>query len=307
MNLLPVLLAVVLSLLTSLSRAECAADAQVRLQVLGSGGPELDDGRASSGYLVWRGNKAVVMVDAGSGTALNFEKSGARLPDLQAVVFTHFHVDHSVDFPSLVKASYFTARDADLLVYGPTGNALLPAATQFVEKLLGENGAYPYLHSYLAPDGPEDYKIRVTDVPLQPGRIHRYTPAAGLQLAAVPVRHGPLPALAWRVDIDGCSLTFTGDMSNHYGTVAKLARGSDLLLANNAIPESAGGTARFLHMPPSEIGKIALEAKVERLVLSHRMRRTLGNEGETTQQIRRYYSGPLEFANDLDLFTLGVQ
>ena len=199
MKLLPVLLAVVLSLLTSPSRAECAADAQVRLQVLGSGGPELDDGRASSGYLVWRGNKAVVMVDAGSGTALNFEKSGARLPDLQAVVFTHFHVDHSVDFPSLVKASYFTARDADLLVYGPTGNALLPAATQFVKKLLGGNGAYPYLHSYLAPDEPEDYKIRVTDVPLQPGRIHRYTPAPGLQLEATPVQHGPLPALAWRV------------------------------------------------------------------------------------------------------------
>ena len=307
MNLLPVLLAVVLSLLTSMSRAECAADAQVRLQVLGSGGPELDDGRASSGYLVWRGNKAVVMVDAGSGTALNFEKSGARLPDLQAVVFTHFHVDHSVDFPSLVKASYFTTRDTDLLIYGPTGNALLPAATQYVQKLLGENGAYPYLHSYLAPDQPEDYKIRVTDVPLQPRRIHRYTPAAGVQLAAVPVQHGPLPALAWRVDIDGCSLTFTGDMNNNYATVAKLARGSDLLLANNAIPESAGGPARFLHMPPSEIGKIALEAEVERLVLSHRMRRTLGNEGETTQQIRRSYSGPLEFANDLDLFTRGVQ
>ena len=307
MNLLPVLLAVVLSLLTSPSRAECAADAQVRLQVLGSGGPELDDGRASSGYLVWRGNKAVVMVDAGSGTALNFEKSGARLPDLQAVVFTHFHVDHSVDFPSLVKASYFTTRDTDLLIYGPTGNALLPAATQYVQKLLGENGAYPYLHSYLAPDEPEDYKIRVTDVPLQPRRIHRYTPSAGVQLAAVPVQHGPLPALAWRVDIDGCSLTFTGDMNNNYATLAKLARGSDLLLANNAIPESAGGPARFLHMPPSEIGKIALEAEVERLVLSHRMRRTLGNEGETTQQIRRDYSGPLVFANDLDLFTLGVQ
>lgn len=307
MKLLPVLLAVVLSLLTPPSRAECAADAQVRLQVLGSGGPELDDGRASSGYLVWRGNKAVVMVDAGSGTALNFEKSGARLPDLQAVVFTHFHVDHSVDFPSLVKASYFTARDADLLVYGPTGNALLPAATQFVKKLLGENGAYPYLHSYLAPDEPEDYKIRVTDVPLQPRRIYRYTPAPGLQLAATPVQHGPLPALAWRVDIDGCSLTFSGDMNNHYATVARLARGSDLLLANNAIPESASGPARFLHMPPSEIGKIALEAKVEKLVLSHRMRRTLGREGETTQQIRRYFSGPLDFADDLDLFTLGVQ
>ena len=31
---------------------QCKSD-QVKLQVLGSGGPEINDGRNSSGYLIW--------------------------------------------------------------------------------------------------------------------------------------------------------------------------------------------------------------------------------------------------------------
>jgi hypothetical protein len=40
--------------------SQCEFD-QVKLQVLRSGGPEIDDGRASSGYLIWYKNKARVL------------------------------------------------------------------------------------------------------------------------------------------------------------------------------------------------------------------------------------------------------
>lgn len=285
--------------------ADCASNANIRLQVLGSGGPEMTDGRASSGYLIWRGKKAVILIDAGSGAALNFEKSGADLVDLKAVLFTHFHVDHSVDFPSLIKASYFSDREVDLPVYGPEGNSLMPAASEFAARLLGEHGAYRYLNSYLDADTENDYKVRVTDVPLSPRAVHEYVLSPSIILSAVPVQHGPLPAVAWRVDIAGCSLSFSGDMNNSYATLAGLAKGSDLLVANNVIPEDATGAARFLHMPPSEIGKIAAASEVGELILSHRMLRTLGREADTVREIQRYYSGPLRFADDMDSFTLG--
>lgn len=287
-----------------LSAADCAG---ISLQVLGSGGPEISDDRASSGYLVWQDNKAVVMVEAGSGTALNYELSGADLVDLQAVLFTHFHVDHSVDFPTLIKASYFTDRDVDLPAYGPDGNELVPSASEFVEIMLGKNGGYRYLNDYLATDEPDSYKITVTNVPLSPRAIQHYTLNPSIKLSAVPVQHGPIPAVAWRVDVDDCSLSFSGDMNNRFGTLAPMAKGSDFLVANNAIPEGATGAARFLHMPPSEIGKIASAAEIGKLILSHRMSRTLGREQSTEKEIRRYYSGPLEFANDLDRFVLENQ
>jgi len=284
---------------------ECTENAAVSVQVLGSGGPEWGDGRASSGYLIWRGAEAVIMVDAGSGSALNFEKSDASLTDLKAVLFTHFHVDHSADFPSLVKASYFTERRMNLPVFGPSGNALMPSATAFVAKLLGENGAFRYLNSYIADDVKENYKIEVTNVPLASRRIHHYDIDPDIRASAVPVHHGPLPAIAWRVDIAGCSISFSGDMSNQFGTIEQLARGSDLLVAHNAVPEGATGAARSLHMPPSEIGKIANEAGVGMLVLSHRMQRTLGRERESENEIRKHFAGPLAFADDLDRFAVG--
>jgi ribonuclease BN (tRNA processing enzyme) len=55
-------------------------------------------------------------------------------------------------------------------------------------------------------------------------------------------------------------------------------------------------------MPPSVIGQIAAGAQVKRLVLSHRMLRTLGKEDQTRIEIRKSYSGPLQFADDLDCF-----
>jgi ribonuclease BN (tRNA processing enzyme) len=77
---------------------------------------------------------------------------------------------------------------------------------------------------------------------------------------------------------------------------------ADLFIAHNAVPEGAVGIERRLHMPPSVIGQIAENAHVKSLVLSHRMLRTLGKENQTQSEIKKRYSGPIEFANDLDCF-----
>jgi ribonuclease BN (tRNA processing enzyme) len=128
---------------------------------------------------------------------------------------------------------------------------------------------------------------------------------ANLIVSAIPVHHGPIAAVAWRVDINDCSISFSGDMNNQTGNLAQLAKDSDLLVAHNAIPEDTGGVARQLHMPPSEIGKIARQAKIESLLLSHRMNRTLGREAETRAEVGKHYRGTVLFANDLDKFDIG--
>lgn len=275
-------------------------EAGVWLQVLGSGGPELDDGRASTGYVIWHNGKARVLVDMGSGSALRFEQSGASLNDLDVILLTHFHVDHSSDLPALIKASYFTGRDRDLPLYGPTGNRLMPSATEFVQGLFGPDGAFRYLSDYL--DGTERYRLLPHAVEAS-GRDEQVVWAdAQYRLTAVPVHHGPIPALAWRVEIGGHSLVFSGDMNNQNNVLAGLAKQADLLVAHHAIPEQAGTTARQLHMPPSVIGQIAARAGVKQLVLSHRMNRTLGLEATSTAQIRHAYAGPLRFAEDMQCF-----
>ena len=62
----------------------------VAVQVLGSGGPELDDGRASSAYVVWVDDKARVLVDAGSGSSIQFGAAGASFAYRSRGGFTEF-------------------------------------------------------------------------------------------------------------------------------------------------------------------------------------------------------------------------
>ena len=129
----------------------CGAEG-VAVQVLGSGGPELQDKRASSSYLVWQDGQARVLVDAGGGSALRFGESGAKMSQLDVILFTHFHVDHSADFPALIFSSWFEGRDRPLPVYGPAGDRAFPSTVEFVHAFFNHRtGVYRYLSELLLP------------------------------------------------------------------------------------------------------------------------------------------------------------
>ena len=276
----------------------------VALQVLGSGGPELQDKRASSSYLVWIDGQARAVIDAGGGSALRFGESGATMSQPAVLLFTHFHVDHSADFSALIKSSWFEDRRSPLPIYGPPGNDFMPSTVEFVSDFFSDKrGAYRYLSELLVPGADSTYKIHPHNV--EAGE----TPVAvfhnsDLSVSAVRVVHGGVPALAWRVEARGKVIVFSGDTNGDGPGLPRLAANADIFVAHNAVPEGATGVERRLHMPPSVIGQIAADAKVKHLVLSHRMLRTLGKEPQTETEVRKRYSGRLEFANDLDCFPL---
>lgn len=282
--------------------ANRCGDDDVWLQVLGSGGPEINDARASSGYLIWRDGKARILVDMGGGSLLRFEQSGARVDELDLILLTHLHVDHSADLPYLLKASFFTPRTRDLPVYGPSGNHLMPTTTNFIGSLFGPQGAFRYLSGYL--DGSESFRLLPYNVMASGKTRQLVLKTSNYRIDSVPVHHGPIPALAWRVELNGRVIVFSGDMNNDDDTLADLATGADLLVAHHAIAEQAGRVARNLHMPPSVIGQIAARAKVKHLLLSHRMQRTFGHEVETKQLIAQHYHGSVDFAEDLQCIKL---
>ena len=274
----------------------------VELQVLGSGGPELEDKRASASYLVWQDHQPRILIDSGGGSALRFGQTSAHVEQLAAVLFTHLHVDHSVDFPALIKSSYFEARDRPLPVYGPPGNAYFPSTREFVSELFdSHHGAYRYLGNFLA--GKEGgYVLQPHNVLLKGHEVRMVFRSGQLTASATKVVHGRVPAIAWRVSVGGRDIVFSGDTNGDNGNLELLAKGADVFVAHNAVPEGATGAVRQLHMPPSVIGRIAQAAGVKKLVLSHRMLRTIGREAESLAEIARSYSGPVAFADDLDCF-----
>ncbi len=223
------------------------------------------------------------------------------MSDLDVIFFTHYHVDHSADFSALIKSSWFEDRKRPLPIYGPEGNDFMPSTTEFVSDFFGEkHGSYRYLSELLVQGEESSYKMQPHNVAgsTKPEAVFRNGDLAAYSARVI---HGGVPALAWRLEMGGKVIVFSGD-TNGEGGLTQLAANADLFIAHNAVPEGAVGIERNLHMPPSVIGQIAGDAHVKQLVLSHRMLRTLGKENQTLSEIKKRYSGPVEFANDLDCF-----
>ena len=284
--------------------APFCGDTGVWVQILGAGGPELDDRQGSASYLVWIDNKARLLVDTGAGSSVSFDRSHANFEDLDAIVFTHLHVDHTVDFPSYIKGSYFAERDRPLPIFGPSGNEIMPSTKEFVGKLIGPDGAYRYLSDFLTFKSSGGYKVTAKNVQASGRRRWSRFGTENFRLSAIPVHHGIIPAVAWRVDTKDYSIVFTGDFSNEKDTVRKFAKDVDMLVVHHAIPEGTRGAARSLHVTPTEIGRVAGGAGAKTIVVSHRMNRTRGRESASRAAIEENFHGSILFANDMECWGL---
>ena len=276
----------------------------VWIQILGSGGPELDDARGPSSYVVWLDNRARLLVGTAPGASVRFDAIGARFEDLDAIVLTHLHADHGADFPSFINGGRFGERTWPLTVLGPEGNDTFPDTKTFVSRMIGPNGAFPHLADSLIRKPDRGYRLLVRNVPAH-GR-KRWTGFASdhLRLAAVPVHHGGVPTLAWRVEAADKSIVFAGGFSNRKDLVAGFARDADALVVAHALPETARPAAREEFAIPSKLGRVAARADARMLILGHRTNATRGRESQSIEAIEREYLGPVIFADGLECWGL---
>ncbi len=298
-GLLPALL---LALSACASAADdCAVDSNgVVLQVLGSGGPIADDGRASTAYIVWVDGKSRLLVDVGGGAFLRFGEAGASFDDLDHIAISHFHTDHSADLVTLLKTGYFSPRTRPLSLSGPSGSGPFPSLTDYVDANIGPDGAYAYLSGYLDGSGG---LVRLELVELD-AASRRSMPVfqredAGIEITAMGVPHGIVPAIAYRVHVAGVDLVFSSDQNGNDESFVAFARDADILVMHMVVPEGVGGAGRALHAPPSRIGEIAAKAGAGKLVLSHFMARSLADLDGNVAQVRQRFDGNVLLADDL--------
>ncbi len=281
----------------SSTEAECPPTDGIALQVLGSGGPIADDGRASSGYLVWIDGTARVLIDAGGGTFLRFAEAGARFEDLDWIGLSHVHADHSADFPALLKSGNFSGRQRALPIAGPAGDGRFPGLKSWLSRLLDrQSGAYAYLSGFL--DGTAGLPMLVSREVGGGDAAVVYRDDL-IEVEAMRVPHGIVPAAAFKVTVRGKSLVFGTDQNGSNADFADFATGASILVMHLAIAETASGVARRLHAPPSVIGEIAAAAAPGKLVLSHFMARSLRNLDENVELIKSEYDGDIVLADDL--------
>ena len=137
----------------------------------GTGGSTPAAGRGLPALLVRRGGDRI-LIDCGEGTQRQLLRS-AGLVDVDSVFVTHFHADHWLGLPGMLKSLALREREQPLAVYGPPGLAELMGVMRIVY------GRLPF---------------ELSVVELEPGQA---VPRDGYRIAPLRVQHGTREAYGY--------------------------------------------------------------------------------------------------------------
>jgi len=286
----------VLVLIPSNASAQSCVGNPVAVQILGSGGPRVNPDRASSSYVLWIGAQAKILVDMGGGGFLRFGQAQAKLSDLSLIAISHLHPDHVSDLPALLWLSH-QARKDPLPIAGPSGNEVAPSFSTFLSRLFDEKtGAFQVLGPTLgATQGERGGGVRldvgVIDVTkAEPSIVFD---RQGVTVTALGIPHGDIPTLAYRVQTRDVSVVFSSDQTGTNKRFVEFAKGANVLVMHLNI---AAGATSPLHASPAVVGRVAQDAGVGRLIVSHISQFDLD---AAIAELKKFYTGPLIVGADL--------
>lgn len=289
------------------AQATCSSE-PLAVQVLGSGGPHVGGTRASTGYLVWRAGRALVMVDVGGGTFLRFGEAGARLQDLSLLAISHLHPDHVSDLPALLWLSELV-RQQPLKIAGPSGGGAFPSFDAFLRRLFdGGSGAFPILAGTLGQSG-QGVHLAPVVVDASASAAQQVLADTGLEITAIGVPHGNVPSLAYRIQVGDRSIVFGSDQNGSDSKFSIFAAGADVLVMHLGLTEQAPPPIAQVHARPATVGQVAQAAQAKRLVLSHFIKApstvktpewfSLFDLDQAVGEVRKHFAGPVDTAADL--------
>jgi ribonuclease BN (tRNA processing enzyme) len=249
----------------------------ITLTILGSGTCVPSVERSSSAVLL-RIDGRCFLVDAGAGTMRRLIEAGCGLSDLGYLALSHFHPDHVADLVPMLFAMKYPANlrrtTAFHLIAGE-------GFSDFYRKLRDAFGRWIE---------PEADVLRIHEVSVSKRDEIDF---GGFRLISAPACHNP-ESVAYRLsDSDGNSVVVSGDTDVCEAVVA-LAEGADVLVLECAMPDERKVDG---HLSPSLAGKMATDAGVKTLVLTHFYPEC--DAADIAGQCRRSYAGELILARDL--------
>jgi ribonuclease Z len=272
----------------------------------GTGGSVPSARRGLPALLVRRGGEHILF-DCGEGTQRQLIKS-VGLADIDCVFITHFHADHWLGLPGMLKSFALRERDRPLTVYGPPGlNKLMeqtrfvygrpPYALSIVELAPTETverdgyliGAIPVRHKGESCYG---YALVEDERPghLDPGLAERLGVRPGPDFGRLQrgeTVNGVTPEQVLGPVRHGRKLVISGDTAPCEALVVA-AHASDLLVHESTFAQEEHERARQTsHSTARQAAEIAREAQVRMLALTHISSRYPG--GELREQAREVF------------------
>ena len=296
------LLGVALTLI--LAAGPAAAAEAVRLVLLGTaGGPTPKAKRAAPAEALQVGDR-VYVVDCGNGVGRQLALAGLPLEQVHEIFVTHHHSDHTADLTTLPLLLWATSLHGTITLHGPPPLAKsvrsgLKAASFDIATRVRDEGRTPL-----------GDQIRIDEF-RQDGVVFRDD---RVTVTAARVDHPPIEqAYAYRFDTASRSFVISGDTAPSESLV-RLARGADVLVHEVLLLDPAE-TAAWLKLPQSDplvrhvlrshtsyrdVGRIASEAGVKTLVLTHFVPGNIDVDRERVlTEIRRTFSGEVILGEDL--------
>ena len=249
--------------------------------VLGCQAGMPDGGRASSGYVVTTAS-CRLLLDCGPGVATALS-GHAGAASLDAIVISHLHPDHCYDLLPVGTTLLRRGRPIPLYVPGG-GGALLAALGSLFPVRAG--GASPPFHEAFS--------------------VHEYAPGDMVHMGDCTVtlyelRHA-MPNCGVRVHDGTVSLAYTGDTGPTTALLA-LADQVDLLLAEATMVD--GDAGEYGHLSATDAGRLAAEAAVGQLVLTHLFATDADSVRATAAEAARVFSGPVQVAQPGACYRVG--
>lgn len=248
--------------------------------------------------LVRRGGDQI-LIDCGEGTQRQLVRS-CGLADFSDVFLTHFHVDHWLGLPGLLKTFDLRDRDRPLTIYGPPGLNDLAGVMRRVYGRVGYELAFQELEpgeavrrsGYAIVPFPVRHRITAYGYALvedeRPGRFEAdlaerlgVTPGPDFgRLQRGETVNGVAPGEVMGEARAGRKLVFSGDTAP-CETLEVAAHGADVLVHESTFgADETERAAKTFHSTASQAANIAHEAEVGLLALTHLSSRYFGRELE---------------------------
>jgi len=278
---------------------------KTRLILLGTkGGPRVGEaGRSNPSTLILI-NDVPYLIDCGYGTSRQLLSANVALNRLRYIFITHHHSDHNLEFGPLVYNAWITGIPARIDAYGPPG--LTKMSVDYFNYLEFD------IQTRMVDEGRPDPRKLVT--------IHEFAkPGVVLmndevKVSSCRVRHPPITqAYAYRFDAADRSIVISGDTA-YSPELAEFAKGADVLVHEimylpgiealiSRLPNAKRLREHLMaaHTLPEDVGKVAAQAGVKTLVLSHFVP---GDDASITDDqwsegVRKHFKGRVIVGKDL--------
>lgn len=246
----------------------------MHLTILGSG-TNVHPTRAAAGYLIHTDQK--LLLDFGPRTLMNLLKTGVQRHRISHILLSHFHADHFSDFitfffDAVIYAKYGGGHRPDLTVIGPRGS----------KRILGT-----IIRTFPSFSRPP-FRVTLKEV------ADRAFSIGDTRIVPKTMTHVPdLHCVGYRVEYRGKALAYSGD-TMYCENLVGLCRDADVAVLDCSFPANKPGPA---HLHAGLCGKVAQEAGIGRLVLSHFY--PIAERYDVSGQAGEKFKGPIVKGRDL--------